>query len=404
LTDRAGIIHIKTQVMNDRIKDLVIKYLKDELTSEENLELQQWIHSSEKNRIAFEEATDQEELRAALKSEFESEQRVLEKLRAAIAEEQDEEVKVGTPRVRIIRYVAAAAAIVVISVAVFFIALNKKDKEEAVVRGPEIHDVPPPSSNRATITLANGKTIFLDSAANGVLESDGNVQLVKLADGQIAYSGSSDEVVYNTVSNPRGSKVLEITLGDKTRVWLNNESSIRYPVSFVGNIRKIFLTGEAYFEVSKESRKFIVEANGTSTEVLGTHFNVNAYTDEEAVTTTLLEGSVRVQDANKQVILQPGQQSEISDNGLRVINDADVEAAVAWKNGLVIFSGADMKTVLRQIGRYYGVNFEFKGDINVPDLYSKIPRTVGLSEVLKAIEINTKLKFTIEGDRVIVEQ
>jgi transmembrane sensor len=387
--------------MIERIAQLVVKHLQGELTDDENQELQAWIYQSKENELAFEKAIDPENLKEGLRREFEKEERILDQLKSEIEKESETEVIVINAKRKWYRY-AAAAAIIIVSTGAFFIFFNREE-QEVIVKAPEINDLQAPKANRAMITLANGKTIYLDSAANGILETDGDVKLVKLADGQIVYSGSSNEIIYNTVSNPRGSKIIDITLGDGSRVWLNNESTIKYPISFVGSDRKVEITGEAYFEVAKNAkRKFIVEANGSTTEVLGTHFNVNAYSDEDKIATTLLEGSVRVKKGNVEAILKPGQQSQIGGNTLNVINGADLDAVVAWKNGFVVFSGADMKTVLRQIGRYYDVDIEYKDEINVPELYSKIPRTVSLSEVLKAIEINSKLKFKVEGKKVLV--
>lgn len=389
--------------INERIALLILKHLQGNLTNEEDQELQSWIYESKENQLAFEKASDIENLKRELYIELNREDKVWEQLKSEFT--QESKVLPIKSAKRWYRIAAAASIVLALTIGSYFafFSNNASDKTVQKETGSKRQDVQAPDVNKAMITLANGKKIYLDNAANGVLEEHDNVKLVKLADGQIAYTGTTHETIYNTLSNPRGSKVIDITLNDGTRVWLNNESTITYPIAFTGSERRVSITGEAYFEVAKNpNKKFVVEANGATTEVLGTHFNENTYDGQ--VVTTLLEGSVQVKTGTKQLTLTPGQQSQIAGNTMKLVNDADLEAAIAWKNGLVVFNGADMKTVLRQLSRWYDVDFEYKGEINVPELYSKIPRTISLAEVLKAIEINSKLKFEIEGKRVTVEQ
>ena len=175
----------------------------------------------------------------------------------------------------------AAAVVAGLLLTTSWLLLQPKEQVKPVVAStqpPPPHDVAPPDATHAVITLANGQQIILDSTGAGTLATQGDVQLVKLADGQITYTGNSGEVMYNTLSNPRGSKVINLALSDGTKIWLNSESSLRYPTAFTGKERSVEITGEAYFEVAKDpSKKFIVSSRGIRTEVLGTHFNVNAY-------------------------------------------------------------------------------------------------------------------------------
>jgi len=197
------------------------------------------------------------------------------------------------------RSIAAAAGVILIVCSAGYLYLNKKQTPTEIVSAPVIQDVKAPVSNRALITLSNGQKVFLDSATNGQLAAQGNVQIVKLDNGVIAYQGekqtADQPIQYNTLENPRGSKVINITLSDGSKVWLNASSSLTYPISFNAKERKVTITGEAYFEVAHDANKpFTVSKGSTSVQVLGTHFNVNAYNDEAAIKVTLLEGSVKV--------------------------------------------------------------------------------------------------------------
>ena len=200
------------------------------------------------------------------------------------------------------RWLVAASIVLMVGAGSYFLFFNKTGKKDKIVKTAEpVKDVEAPKGTMAMITLANGEKVLLDSLTSGTLAIQGNVNVTKTVDGQIIYNGSSTEAAFNTLFNPRGSKVVPLTLSDGTKVWLNSESSIHYPVAFIGNERKIEITGEAYFEVatlrlrSGQKLPFRVKINeSTEVEVLGTHFNVNAYADEADSKTTLLEGSVKV--------------------------------------------------------------------------------------------------------------
>ncbi|HJU45510.1 MAG TPA: FecR domain-containing protein [Chitinophagaceae bacterium] len=232
-----------------------------------------------------------------------------------------------------------------------------------------------PGGNKATLTLADGRTIVLDSTQNGTIATQGGSSIIKLSNGQIRYDLkglSQGSVSWNTLSTPRGG-TYQITLPDGSKVWLNAESSITYPVAFTGNERRVELVdGEAYFEVAKDSKRpFIVSVDDNmEVEVLGTHFNVNAYEDEEVIKTTLVEGKVKVNKSNKSnesLLLIPGQQAKVNieNETITVINDVDTEEAIAWKEGLFYFEDDDIKTVMRQLARWYDVEVEYEG--KVPD-------------------------------------
>lgn len=300
------------------------------------------------------------------------------------------------------RYVIAAAILFAIAL-VTWLKLNTPPKTLAPVADKTPADFQAPGENRAILKLSNGKTVFLDSAGNGVLASQGNVKIEKTVDGRIIYQGSSTELFYNTLSNPRGSKVINLKLSDGSMVWLNAGSSVEYPVSFIGGRRELTISGEAYFEVSKNTlQPFVVKANGTFVEVLGTHFNINAYTDEPAVRTTLIEGSVKVSRANQAIILKPGQQANVaSEENIRLVANADLEEVMAWKNGLFQFRKAEIATIMRQLSRWYDVEIVYEGEIPKDRFSGNLPRDSKLSVILSALE-QSQVHFRVEGKKIIV--
>jgi ferric-dicitrate binding protein FerR (iron transport regulator) len=330
---------------------------------------------------------------------------------AQAPELRSEPLYLGSPlQRRIWRHWAVAASIILaLGVGGYLLFFNKSGKQPEVVKTTVTHDVSAPTVARATLKLDDGRIVYLDSAKNGSLALQGNVNVVKLADGQIVYQGNSrGEVKYNTITNSRGSKVQPLTLIDGTKVWLNAESSITYPTAFVGNERKISITGEAYFEVTKdESKKFIVDANGVTTEVLGTHFNVNSYQDEGDTKVTLLEGSVRVQSgvgSREFVVIKPGEQViAIGNRQLAINKSVDVEAVMAWKNGYFFFDGVDIQTIMRQVGRWYDVDVVYEGTVPLGHFKGKPSRNLTASQMLKVVEYSG-VKIKIQGKQIIVSQ
>lgn len=299
-----------------------------------------------------------------------------------------------------IRRIAAAAVILLLLSVGGYFYFNKTSLRQAQADNVVIKDVEAPKTTKATITLANGQKVLLDSIANGILFTQGNVQVIKNANGEIVYDGNATEVQYNTLSNPRGSRVVNLTLHDGTKVWLNAESSLKYPTAFVGTDRKVEITGEAYFEVAHNAVPFIVQKNDVSVKVLGTHFNVNSYEDEEALKITLLEGSVQVKKSNETKLLSPGQQAQIG-TGIKVIK-VDTEEVMAWKNGFFQFNGLNIQGVMRQLERWYDVHVTYEGKIKEREFAGQIDRNANLSEVLKIMK-ESNVHFEINGNNIIVK-
>ncbi len=307
------------------------------------------------------------------------------------------------------RWAAAASVMLAVAFGGYFVLNNSASKNTSTNTAKATPaDVPAPATNRAMITLSNGQSIYLDSVANGNLLQQNGVEIVKLADGKIAYTGTTTDVVYNTLTNPRGSKVIDMALADGSHVWLNAGSSVSFPLAFVGKERRVSITGEAYFEVAKNAAApFIVDVAGKcSIEVLGTHFNVNAYSDEASVNTTLLEGSVKVtaQATRESKMITPGQQIQLHGNEQLVLNaNPRIEQVMAWKNGYLNFENADLPMVMRKIARWYDVEVVYEGDVPRRQFGGEIQSDLSLSQTVNILEKNN-VHFRIEGKKLFVRK
>lgn len=327
-----------------------------------------------------------------------------------ILESDQEQPVVLNPKsgVLVRKWWAAAAAVLALSFASYLIFSAKPQKGIAAANIQLMKNDVGPGSNKAILTLGNGSKIILYGARNGTLARQGSTKIIKTDSGRLSYTALHEkpsEVVYNTLSTPRGGQY-QLTLSDGSRVWLNAASSITFPAAFTGNERKVTITGEAYFEVTHNASKpFIVHAAEEELHILGTHFNVNAYGDESSVRTTLLEGSLKVTVAGSQrsAILKPGQQTQIKNAELSVINDVNTDEVVAWKDGLFNFENADLQMVMRQFARWYDVNVSFDRVIPKDRFFGIMSRNSSLASVLKALRANG-IKFQIEGKELIVQQ
>ncbi|MBO9573892.1 MAG: FecR domain-containing protein, partial [Chitinophagaceae bacterium] len=306
-----------------------------------------------------------------------------------------------------ISYAAAAAVLIVISLAIYyFIGSPRQGKQTTQVA--TIKNDFLPGTEKALLTLGDGTVINLDSASVGAIAKQGNTSVVKTGEGLIDYFPAGKEpqsITYNNMTTPRGGKY-QLRLPDGTHVWLNAASSITYPVIFSGKERSVKITGEVYFEVAHDpSKPFRVHAADQELTVLGTHFNIKAYADEELLTTTLLEGKVSIKKATgtNSLILTPGQQAvtKPSTPSIALNKKANIEAAMAWKNGLFHFENADVKTVMQQLARWYDVEIVYEGRIPAKRFEGEIPMDAPASEVLAVLEKN-KIHFRINGKKIIV--
>ncbi|MDI3321449.1 FecR family protein [Pinibacter soli] len=312
----------------------------------------------------------------------------------------------GVYRMRTLRrwgWVAAASIILVLGAGAFFYTNNRKDAGTAGIAQTKTDIVP--GNNGAVLTLADGSQVLLDSTKNGVVALQGGIT-AKVLNGSLTYEGSGNEVVYNVMRTPKGRQY-QVTLSDGTQVWLNAGSSIRYPTKFIGSERRVEITGEAYFEVAgNKDMPFKINIDGKGeVEVLGTHFNINAYTDEPQMNTTLLEGSIRFNDLqhDKSAVIVPGEQVQLSDDGkINVKKNVDLESVMGWKNGSFNFSSQDIVTIMRQISRWYDVEVEYKGEISHETFTGIVSRYSDVSEVLSLMEAEG-IKFKIENKKIVVQ-
>ena len=410
---------------DERYQELALKWLNNTITPEEKEAFAQWYNFAQDKNIILPEnyVSDEKELEARIFSEIEN----------AISAESIP----STPRNYKWYYAASAAAIiaVVFSITIHF---TSKIKETELVVAKEIVNKPSvqtpqkeksvisiekselltendiePGDDKAILTLGDGTKIILDDAQNGVLANQGGNSILKAAEGELIYSFStesnlqlpednSDNIIFNTIETPKGGK-FQVRLPDGSKVWLNAASSLRFPTKFTGSKRQVELHGEAYFEVAHdESKLFEVKARNQTVQVFGTHFNINAYEDEPSVNTTLLEGSVRISDIRTNIsqMLRPGEQSKLTER-IEVINVKNTAEAVAWKEGYFQFHEADIKTVMRQIERWYDVSIIYEGDMPTYRFGGEIERSLSLIQVLKVLE-KTKVHFRLEGREVIV--
>jgi transmembrane sensor len=266
-----------------------------------------------------------------------------------------------------------------------------------------------PGGNKAVLTLANGSKIILDSAAAGLIARQGASSIVQRSSGRLEYqssahnnSGTSSDDIYNSLSTPAGGQY-QLVLPDGTKVWLNALTTIRYPSSFTGADRVVQVDGEAYFEVAKdEGRPFRVTARDISVEVLGTAFNINCYNDEPSIRTSLLQGAVRLVKGNARLALRPGEQAQTVDHGVpELVPDADVEKAIAWKNGSFSFDNDNIQSIMRQLAKWYGVDIRYQGEPTHTIFGGTMRRTLSLQQVLSALS-KYDVHFQLEGRTLVV--
>lgn len=406
----------------ERYQELAAKWLNKTITSSEAEEFAQWYNSDQTEEIVLSDdyVAGEEELRS----------RIFDAINQQISPVEHH----SNPNHRI-WYAAAAVTGILLSVSLYFYS-GKSDVQSLANKPIETlsypnsikSDVRPRESLRSTeeivqndieagedkaiLILGDGTKIVLDDAQNGILANQGGNSILKAAEGELIYSfteesvkpvdKSAELVIYNTIETPKGGK-FQVRLPDGSKVWLNAASSLRFPTSFSGTKRQVELKGEAYFEVAHDDSKlFEVNTRNQIVQVLGTHFNINAYADEPTVNTTLLEGSVRVSDVRTNIsqLLKPGEQSQLAER-IEIVSVKNTSEAVAWKEGYFQFNEADIETVMRQIERWYDVTVKYEGEIPLYRFGGEIERSLSLLQVLKILE-KTKVHFRLEGREVIV--
>ncbi len=380
---------------NNRYSELAQKWLNGTITDEEVREFSAWYDDNDQALdVPSGFAGSEEELR----------QRILSRIKRS----QKQPATIFSLRNISRARLAAASVLIIVSGFSVFHVLNKNRpdirKKEIVGTTVLKNDSILPGGDRAVLILGDGSTVLLDTAGNGTITENAHTKVIKLNNGQLAFASGPQKdatITYNTLSTPRGGQYA-LTLADGTKVWLNSASSLRFPTSF-GDERIVELTGEAYFEVARHASKpFKVKVNDTEVKVLGTHFNIMAYPDEKAINTTLLEGSVSINKQKETVLLRPGQQAQIKNDGtIGVIRNADVEQAIAWKNGVFNFNGSDIETTMRQIARWYDIEVIYEDKIN-EHFNGTIPRNASIEKVLQMLEYTGVVRFNMQKRKIYV--
>nr|WP_121269200.1 FecR family protein [Pedobacter schmidteae] len=371
------------------IQDILTRYQNGNASPEEELLLKLW-YDEEADRSDW--VSDQDE------------QVLLDSLKKKIDAEIDAEVKKDRWNLNWRWYAAAVIFILFGAGGFYFYTTNQKSAVNSYVK----NDIGP-GGNKAVLTLADGHKISLTDVGDGQLAIQSGIAIQKTADGHLVYTvndkasaETSGSVSYNTISTPKGGRY-QINLPDGTRVWLNSESSLKFPVSFAGlKERKVDLIGEAYFEVNKNRRPFRVSNKEQMVEVYGTHFNVMSYTNENFIETTLLEGKVGVKAGTEETFITPGEQTQLRQGQLKILKNVDLDAVVAWKNDIFQFDSTDIQKVMRQIERWYNVDVTYVGDKPNVQFTGVIPKKANISRILEVLEQTCAVKFEINGQQIRV--
>ncbi|PZP46241.1 MAG: hypothetical protein DI598_12400 [Pseudopedobacter saltans] len=383
----------------------LIDKLRNNSISEKELNiLKDWLHKDQKNLELFRSLSDPDEFGRDLKNVITySNEDFVDRVTNMLDDKdlnKDDSI-VSNPNKGYWYYAAATILIVLcIGFAVYWQQGTSKKANPDLSKGINDTTTPiKPGGNKAVLTLSNGKSIWLDTTANGQLGQD---NIVKKDDGVIAYSGSTVSLQHNTVTTPRGGQY-RVILEDGTKVWINAASEFRFPVSFVQDKREVFLKGEAYFEVAKNAEKpFIVHVNGSSIKVLGTHFNVMAYEEEKKIRTTLAEGSIMLNHEGKDsVVLRPGFQADIVSSSENIkVAKADLAETLAWTKGLFLFKSTDINSIMRQVSRWYDLQVVSEGDLSDVKFSGSLKRQENIADLLDILATDGRIRFRTKGHTI----
>ena len=383
----------KITMTREEFNRLYEKYLSGKCSEEEQAELENYQDSLKLNAEVWDNKT--------MGDHGEIKQSIQEKLRNSI--EGHNRIK----RFSIWGWQSAAAAILILLISGIYYYQKSSDPVLVKTGIPRFKNDILPGNNKAILTLGDGSKIDLDDAKTGILASESNIDIKKTSQGQLEYTaGNQGEkpVKYNILSTPMGGEY-RLVLPDGSKVWLNSGSTLRFPTLFNGPERIVELKGEAYFEIAKNAQMpFRVRTNNAmDIKVLGTHFNVMAYDDEKNINTTLIEGSVEVLKGSGKTMLKPGQEAILNrGSGNIKVAPADVEQAIAWKNGNFIFYNENIESIMRKVSRWYNVDVFYQGNLINKDFAGTISRNKNVSELLKMLELTGAVHFSIDGRRITV--
>lgn len=378
-----------------RLKYLFYRYYEKSCTDAEKAELMQLLQRSENDaevKVLIEQALVES------KEKYQLPEENANQILSAILEGSSVPVREMPPSGRWKQWAAAASIAAVIAAGAYTWFASRQKPEGISGRLAEGQHISP-GSDRALLTLGDGSVIDLEAAESGWLNAQAGILLNKNK-GQLVYETppGTDETVYNTITTPKGGQY-QVVLSDGSHVWLNARSSLRFPTAFTGEERSVRLEGEGYFEITpNKARPFRVRSGEADIEVLGTHFNVKAYANEPAMEATLLEGAVRVSRAGEAKVMQPGQQMQLSAGEMKVVL-VDTSSIVAWKNGFFQFNNASLKSIMRQVERWYDVEINYA---SIPDkrYNGTVLRSSNLSEMLTMLELAGSFRFEVK-DRTV---
>jgi len=388
---------------------LLEKWLRNEISPREALDLMNHLEKEQVSRPLLQKL--RQEFEEGMHNPAPVPNEISDKVRQALMEkiesaESTLDVAAKGRYRKLLRWTAAAAVVSGLVALSYFLFIDKKDTNTTLAAESQIpapaNDVEAGTS-KAVLTLADGTKIELDDEGQKDVLNTGAVKAIS-RNGELVYESKTDinEVEYNTLSSARGQSY-SLVLADGSRLWLNAASSVRFPTAFTGNERSVEITGEVFFDVAHDNAKpFHVKVGETEITVLGTQFNVNAYTDEKFLRTTLVEGSVLVTASDKNLKLEPGQQARYSNNSLNLVRNVNVDEIIAWKEGNFHFENADLGSILRQFSRWYDIEVEYKGELSDRKFFGIISRKSSLANVLKMFDAND-ISFHIEGKKLTVQ-
>jgi len=397
---------------DEQVKILVERFIDNTATPEE-VDLLLQCFGDDKHKALLRNFIDQSWDNASIMAYLNEEesQALFDSIQAETVEPRASVVKLWNWK----RIMVAASVALVLSTSLWLFFNNPSARSKELVQSPVVdqngkvaNDIAPPSSTNAILFLDDGAKISLNNDSDK-LKKFGESEYVSINKGHLVYQkrdwkDSQQKVGNNTLYNPKGSHQVLITLPDETKVWLNSESSIKYPVSFGGSERRVEINGEAYFEVAHDKeRPFLVANRKTLIQVLGTHFNVNTYGDKEKVVVTLLEGSVKISNGAEVGMLKPGQQAQIGAD-IKVVPKTDTAKVMAWKNEVFNFTQTDIVEIMKQLERWYDVQVEYESDLPPISLSGVIDRNINASRVLEMLQMSSGLDFRISGRRIMVRK
>jgi transmembrane sensor len=366
---------------------LIAGFIRQTLTTEESEELDEWISESDENMRLFGQLTDEQNIAASLAA--------YEKIDVEKALQQvKNKIKDRKRTKRFWQYTIAASVLLALGLTLFLLQKKQEKAEARIVKAQDI----PPGEGKASLTLEDGTVIILGN-------KDTTIQSINVSASmnQISYSGlKQSPESFHTLHIPRKAH-FSIVLDDGTKVWLNSGSSIRYPASFHPDYRMVYVTGETYFEVAKDpARPFRVMAGDMLVQALGTQFNINIYDDEPSKTATLVEGKVKVFVPGDSLVLAPGEQLLVGDNGVTK-RITDLYPVTAWKNNQFRFRNTELSVIMRQLSRWYDAEIEYREPVSM-NLNATIDRSEPVSKILALLQATGEVKFEIKSNKIIVSK